>query len=113
VIRTVVDFTGAQKKYLRKSLPKGGKKMPQPTQGQVVAESIPPQFDIELPPAPIFITEHAVAFSTAAAVSPQRTHWWTAATRAVGQALQRRFVAYPPRLDFLDSSRMDREMHRL
>jgi len=87
--------------------------MPQPTQGQVVAESIPPQIDIESPPAPIFITEQAVAFSTAAAVPLQPTHWWTAATRAVGQALQRVFFDYPPRLDFLDSSRMEREMHRL
>ena len=87
--------------------------MPLPTHGQVVAESIPPQIDIELPPAPIVITEQAVVFSTAAAVPLQPTHRWTAATRAVGQALQRVFFAYPPRLDFLDSSRMDREMHRL
>ena len=87
--------------------------MPQPMQGQVVAESIPPQIDIELPPAPIVITEQAVVFSTAAAVPLQPTHWWTAATRAVGLALQRVFFAYPPRLDFLDSSRMEREMHRL
>ena len=87
--------------------------MLQPTQGQVVAESIPPQIDIELPPAPIVITEQTVIFSTAAAVALQPTHWWTAATRAVGQALQRAFFAYPPRLDFLDSSRMEREMHRL
>jgi hypothetical protein len=87
--------------------------MVQPTQGQVVAESIPPQIDIELPPAPIVITEQAVLFSTAAAAALQPTHWWTAATRAVGQAVQRVFFAYPPRLDFLDSSRMDREMHRL
>ena len=87
--------------------------MPQPTQGQMVAESIPPQIDIELPPAPIVITEQTVIFSTAAAVALQPTHWWTAATRAVGQALQRAFFAYPPRLDFLDSSRMDRELHRL
>lgn len=87
--------------------------MPQPTHGQVVAESIPPQIDIELPPAPIVITEQAVVFSTAAAVPLQRAHWSTAATRAVGLALERVFFAYPPRLDFLDSSRMDREMHRL
>jgi len=87
--------------------------MPQPPQRLLVAESIPPQMDIESPPAPIVITEQAVVFSTAAAVPLQPTHWWTAATRAVGQALQRVFFAYPPRLDFLDSSRMDREMHRL
>ena len=87
--------------------------MPQLTQGQVVAESTPPQTDIESRPAPIVITEQAVVFSTAAAVPLAPTHWWTAATRAVGLALQRTFFAYPPRLDFLDSSRMDREMHRL
>ena len=62
--------------------------MPQPTQGQVVAESIPPQIDIELPPAPIVITEQAVVFSTAAAVPSQPTHWWTAPTRAVGLTLR-------------------------
>jgi len=31
----------------------------------VVAESIPPEIDIELPPAPIVITDQAVVFSTA------------------------------------------------
>jgi hypothetical protein len=87
--------------------------MPQLTQRQVVAESIRSPIDIELRPAPIVITEQAVVFSTAAAVPPAPTHWWTAATRAVGLALQRRFFVYPPRLDFIDSSRMDREMHRL
>jgi hypothetical protein len=87
--------------------------MPQLTQGQVVVESVPPQIDIELPPAPIVITEQQVGFSTAAAVGLQRTHWWTAASHAVGRALQRVFVAYPPQLDFLESSRMEREMHRL
>jgi hypothetical protein len=100
--------------------------MPQPTQGLVVAEPIPPRIDIKLPPTPIVITEQAVVFSTAAAVPLQPTRWWTAATRAVGLALrmvgqcarrrprpQRVFFAYPPRLDFLDSSRTEREMHRL
>ena len=38
--------------------------MPQPTQGGVVAESIPPRIDIELPPAPIVMTEQAVVSTT-------------------------------------------------
>ena len=39
--------------------------MPQPTQRHVVAESIPPRIDIELPPAPIVMTEQAVVSTTA------------------------------------------------
>jgi hypothetical protein len=74
------------------------------------------------------MTEQAVAFSTAAAVPLGPTHWWTAsATRVVGLATDvvglamdvvslakdRLLSEYPPRLDFLDSSRTAREMHRL
>jgi len=49
--------------------------MPQPTQRHVVAESIPPRIDVELPPAPIVMTEQAVVSTTAAGVPlPPTTH---------------------------------------
>jgi hypothetical protein len=50
-------------------------------------------------------------FGTAAAVPLHPAHWWTAATRVV-HLLKERF-AYPPRLDFLEDSLMEREMYRL
>jgi hypothetical protein len=52
-----------------------------------------------------------VLFSTAPAVPLHPAHWWTAATRVV-HLLKERF-AYPPRLDFLEDSLMEREIHRL
>lgn len=74
--------------------------------------------------APTLITEQEVLFSTAAAVLSPSTRWWTRAAHAVAVATHRMFTAsshdsqpnrrvYPPRLDFLEDSRMEREMHRL
>jgi hypothetical protein len=86
-----------------------------------VAKSVPPLVHLEVPAAPNVITEHEVVLSTAAAVP--LTHWRTAATPVVAIATGAAGVAsrsdlypprhYPPRLDFLETSRMEREMHRL
>jgi hypothetical protein len=89
--------------------------------GHAVAASIPGRIDIEVAKAPIVMTKQAVAFSTAAAVPLRTAHWWTAAaTSVVGLAVDvvalvkdQLLSGYPPRLDFLDSSRTEREMHRL
>jgi len=78
-------------------------------------------------PAPALITEHEVVFGTAAALSPPSTRRWTRLARVravILAALTRIFVTaaadppakrrhYPPRLDFLENSRMAREMDRL
>jgi hypothetical protein len=70
---------------------------------------------------PVLITEQQVLFATAAAVplQPVRTGW----TAAVGAAVRTMFTSstdaprerrhYPARNDFLESSRMAREMYRL
>lgn len=73
--------------------------------------------------APVLITEQQVRFSTAAAVPlvPAETgRRWTDAVRAAVRAMfttstteARPRRHYPPRNDFLESSRMAREMHRL
>jgi hypothetical protein len=78
-----------------------------------VAQAVPPPTDVRVPLAPHIITEQELVFSTAAAVPLQPTPWWTIATRVVDLAKERVFLAYPPRLDFLDDSRLEREMHRL
>jgi hypothetical protein len=83
-----------------------------------------PLGNVQGQPAPIFITEQEVLFSTAAAVLAPSTRWWTRVTHAVAVAKHRVFTAssddsqpkrraYPPRLAFLEDSRMAREMHRL
>ena len=72
-----------------------------------------PSIQVGVPPAPHMITEQRVVFGAAAALPPPLTHWWTAAARVVALAAQRVFLAYPPRLAFLDDSRMQREMRRL
>jgi hypothetical protein len=88
-----------------------------------VLETQSPLSDVEAPPAPTLITEQEVVFGTAAAVRPPSTTWWARAARVLA-APTRVFVTtaadsqpkrrhYPPRLDFLDDSRMDREMYRL
>jgi hypothetical protein len=59
------------------------------------------------------ITEQRVVFGAATAVPLPLTHGWTAAARVVALATQRVFLAFPPPLDFLDNSRMQREMRRL
>ena len=76
-----------------------------------VARAVAPTIDVGVSVAPHIITEQEVVFSTAAAVPLHPTHWWTAATRVV-HLLKERF-AYPPRLDFLEDSLMEREMYRL
>ena len=76
---------------------------------------------------PILITEQEVALATAAAAVPvpsTTTHRWTEAIRIALAAIRRMFATstghsrparrhYPPRTDFLEHSRMAREMHRL
>ena len=78
------------------------------------------------PRTPVLITEQQVLFATAAAVPvPAKTsRRWTEALRAVGASLTAAFVKssnearstrrhYPPRNDFLEDSRLSREMMRL
>jgi hypothetical protein len=77
----------------------------------------------EVVPEPVLITEQEVIFSTAAAVPVQPTRWWTQATSVVATAARAVFASsptdsgpkrhYPPRQDYLEYSRMEREMHRL
>src|SRR4030088_2419228 len=74
---------------------------------------------------PVLITEQQVLFGTAAAVSPAETRRrWTEAVRVIGATLRAVFVAstedtrpkrrhYPSRNDYLEDSRMAREMLRL
>jgi hypothetical protein len=80
------------------------------------------------PRTPVLITEQQVLFATAAAVplQPAKTsRRWTEVVRAFGASLRAAFVTstsndtqpkrrhYPPRNDFLEDSRMAREMMRL
>ena len=78
------------------------------------------------PGRPILITEREVAFATAAAVQvpSTTTRRWTEAIRIVLAAIRGMFATstadsraarrhYPPRVAFLEDSRMAREMHRL
>lgn len=89
---------------------------------EVVLETPSPLAEVEAKPAPTLITEQEVAFGTAAAVRPPSTRWWTRAARAFA-APRRMSVTteadsrptrrhYPQRLDFLEDSRMAREMYR-
>jgi len=75
----------------------------------------------------VLITEQQVLFSTAAAVPlpPAKTsRRWTGAVRAIAASVRAAFVTssdearpkrrhYPPRSDYLEDSRMAREMFRL
>jgi hypothetical protein len=79
------------------------------------------------PPTPVLITEQQVLFATAAAVPlrPARTsRSWTETVRAIAASLRAAIVTssndarpkprhYPPRNDYLEDSRMAREMFRL
>jgi hypothetical protein len=79
------------------------------------------------PRAPVLITEQQVLFATAAAVPlhpPKIGRRWAATVRAIGTSLRATVVTsnnearpkrrhYPARNDFLDDSRMAREMFRL
>ena len=79
------------------------------------------------PRTPVLITEQQVLFATAAAVplQPAKTsRRWVEAARAIGASLRAAFVTssneaqpkrrhYPSRNDFLEDSRMSREMLRL
>jgi hypothetical protein len=91
-------------------------------------DDVDPPADVEdLPRTPVFITEQQVLFATAAAVplQPARTHRrWTESARAISASLRAAFATpsnearpkrrhYPPRNDFLEDSRMAREMMRL
>jgi hypothetical protein len=106
-------------------LPNGDR--PIPHAEVVLVETPSPLADVEVKPASTLITEQEVIFGTAAALSPPSTRWWTRAARVLAVILAaptRMFVTtaadsrpkrrhYPPRLDFLEDSRMAREMHRL
>jgi hypothetical protein len=79
------------------------------------------------PRTPVLITEQQVQFATAAAVplQPAKTsRRWTETARAIGASLRAAFATssndarpkrqhYPSRNDFLEDSRMAREMLRL
>lgn len=91
---------------------------------EVVLETEPPPEVVAVQLAPTLITAQRVVFTTAAAVSVAPPRWPRRATRAVGAAMRRVFATapqdsqrkrrrYPPRADFLENSRMEREMHRL
>jgi hypothetical protein len=85
---------------------------------QEIAESSVDSPDVR---TPVLITEQEVMFATAAALQPAKSgRRWTdvfgATVRAMfvsstDQPRERRH--YPPRIDFLESSRMSREMYRL
>jgi len=73
---------------------------------------------------PVVITEQQVLFATAAAVplQPAKTRGWfsrvigsivSGASETSGGDERPKPRHYPPRNDFLESSRMAREMHRL
>jgi hypothetical protein len=90
---------------------------------EVVAEPVAPLIDVGMPPAPDVIAEHEALSSTRATVPPQPSRWTIDSTRVFAPAPRPMLVAsrldlcpprhYPPRLGFLDSSRMERELHRL
>lgn len=74
----------------------------------------------------VLITEQQVLFSSTAAVAlpPAKTRRWTEAVLAVAATVKAAFVTskddarpkrrhYPPRADYLEDSRMAREMYRL
>lgn len=79
------------------------------------------------PRTPVLITERQVRFATAAAVPlhpAKTTRSWAETVRAIAASLRAAIVAssndarpksrhYPPRSDYLDDSRMAREMFRL
>ena len=79
------------------------------------------------PRTPVLITEQQVLFATAAALplQPARTsRRWTQLVRTIGASVRAAFVTssvetrptprhYPSRNDFLEDSRMSREMLRL
>jgi hypothetical protein len=77
----------------------------------------------EVTRTPVLITEHEVMFATAAAepLQPAKVRRWS--TDVIGAAMRAMFASltaeprkrrhYPPRNDYLESSRMAREMHRL
>jgi hypothetical protein len=79
------------------------------------------------PSTPVLITEQQVLFATAAAVplEPAKTsRRWTEVVRGIGASLRAAFMTssdeaqpkrrhYPSRNDFLEDSRMSREMLRL
>jgi hypothetical protein len=89
---------------------------------EVVLETPSPSAEVEAKPAPTLITEQEVVFGTAAALSPS-TRWWRRAARVLAASTRVSVTTagdsrskprhYPPRLDFLDHSRMAREMDRL
>ncbi|MBS4727867.1 hypothetical protein MSM1_05735 [Mycobacterium sp. SM1] len=89
----------------------------------VRAESVlPPEIEAEDLRAAEATGDHGASSTTLATV-PRAASWRSAATVIAAAALGRTFAAspldlhpplrYPPRLDFLEHSRMRREMHRL
>ena len=98
------------------------------TSFDVAPEVVEQPADItESPRTPVLITEQQVLFATAAAVPLQPTKTsrrWTEVVRAFGASVRAAFVTssddtqpkprhYPSRNDFLEDSRMAREMMRL
>jgi hypothetical protein len=92
---------------------------------EVAAPSAPAAAD-EATSTSVLITEQEVLFATAAAVAPTKSRRrWSDPVRVIGAALRAMFVRsadddtppkprhYPSRNDFLEPSRMAREMYRL
>jgi hypothetical protein len=90
---------------------------------EVFAEPAEPLIDIAMPLAPGVVAEHEALSSTRATVPPQPSRSTIDSTRVLAPAPRPMLVAspldlrrprhYPPRLWFLESSRMERELHRL
>lgn len=91
---------------------------------EVVFETESPAEVVVTQTGSTLITAQRVIFATAAAVSVAPPRWPRRASCAVGAAMRRLFATapqdsqqtrrhYPPRADFLENSRMAREMHRL
>jgi hypothetical protein len=91
----------------------------------VTAEPVDPaqSTDAEVTSTLVLITEQEVMLATAAAVPLQPAKVRRRSTDVIGEAVRAMFASstaeprkrrhYPPRNDFLESSRMAREMHRL
>ena len=93
-------------------------------QAEMITEPFAVPTDAYLRPAPTLITEQEVMLGTAAAQRVQPTRWWTAPTRVVAATFRRVVPSpstqprpkrrrVPPRANYLEDSRMEREIHRL
>ena len=90
---------------------------------EIADEIAEPSVDSSAVSTPVLITEQEVMFATAAAVPLQPAKAGRRWTDVIGATLRAMFVSstdhprerrhYPARSDYLESSRMSREMYRL